>query len=110
MSGHFYDYDFVKRRFTCILKERVGGGLECHLNQTSKNAIRVLRCLVKMSEANMTNSNYLHSPISPLCHRVRPGVFANALQHRPITLEQRPRHSPVQSEAEKQPRYCQKDS
>jgi hypothetical protein len=48
----------------------------------------------------MTDSNYLHSPIYTLCQMPRPDVLTNTLQYRPIMLEQRPRHSPVQSEAE----------
>jgi len=61
-----------------------------------------------MSEAKTTDSNYLRSPIYTLCQRLRPDVFANALQHcpitlepRPIMLEPRPSDSPVQSKAEK---------
>jgi hypothetical protein len=48
---------------------------------------------VKVSEANTTDSNYLRSPIYTLCQRLRPDVFANALQHCPITLEPRLRLS-----------------
>jgi len=68
-----------------------------------------------MSEANTTDSNYLHSPIYTLCQRLRPDVFANVLQHCPITLEPRliileprPSNSPVQSKAEN-PWHCQKN-
>lgn len=58
---------------------------------------------MKMSEANTTDPNYLRSPIYTLCQRLRPDVFANVLQHHPVTLEPRPSDSPVQPKAEKRP-------
>jgi hypothetical protein len=113
MPGRFYDYDFVRGALPAYWGKELAVSLHA---QTSKNVIRVLRNslqtviqnrLVKMSEANTTDSNYLHSPIYTPCQRLRPNVFANALKHcpitlepRPIILEPRPSNSPVQSKAE----------